>query len=69
MNDIIYKIISKTKDYPKVELVKVLKIKKNTIKVISIMDNYVFEYDKDYFLKNRQRATELDILNYKFELN
>ena len=65
----IWKIESVEKGYPKIELVKVVKVSFTNVTVKSIFDDYEFQYNKSYFMQNRKPATQQDIDNYKFILN
>lgn len=47
----IYKVENTDEKNEPIELVKIVEIKPDRIKVISIKDDYEFEYDLDYFKK------------------
>ncbi len=65
---IVYKIEDCQEDYPKQEFVKVLSKHKETVTVQSIVDDYIFDYDRNFFEKKKQIATKEEIENAKFEL-
>lgn len=67
--DKIYVIKSKEQGCPKIELVNIINVSSNVVKVKSIYDDYEFEYDKEYFMKVAKPATQKDIANYEFSLN
>lgn len=69
MSEVIWKIESNVKGGPKVELVKVVKTSFTNVTVHSIMDGYEFQFNKNYFMRNRKLATQEDIDKYNFELN
>lgn len=65
----VYKITQSDSGVPKTELVEIIGETSDKVKVKSIIDGYEFEYDKDFFNKNKSIANESDINNYKFNLN
>ena len=65
----IYIVESKDHGCPKIELLSIVSISSNAVKVRSIYDGYEYEYEKEYFMKISRPATQKDIDNYKFSLN
>ena len=69
MSGIVWKVESREKGVAKVELVKVIRTSFSKVAVKSIIDGYEYQYDKNYFLRNRKEATQEDINRYTFKLN
>lgn len=69
MGGIVWKIESREKGVAKVELVKVVRTSFSKVAVKSIIDGYEYQYNKNYFLRNRKEATQEDISRYTFKLN
>ena len=64
----IYKIEDYQEGCAKEEFVKILSKHKETVTVQSVVDNYIFDYDRDFFEEKKQIATKEEIENAKFEL-
>ena len=64
----VYKIEERAEGYPKVELVNILVKNEDTVTVKSISDDYIFDYNKEFFERKAKIATKEDIENYEFVL-